>query len=343
MAQVTTTPVILSPSIGPVAARPGLAASLVETTKPGITKLVTITALVGLGMGVLADRAAGSAGVSLWSMLGPLALPTVAVAIGTALSAGGANALNQLMERDRDARMPRTLVRPLPEGRCTPRQVLATGAAMSVLGLAILWAGVGAAPAAVSLACVLSYLLIYTPLKTRTPWATLTGTIPGALPPMIGWTAAQSALHAGSGQAGTGFEAMLQWGGWSLVALMVAWQMPHSLALAWMYREDYRAGGYRLLPVVDVSGRRTSLNIAAWTLALIPATLLPYVAMPGVVGPVYPVVAALTTLFFAWMALKLVKQRDRASARRVFFASILHLPLILTVLVGEAMVRAVLA
>lgn len=334
MAQAATSPVSIKPSITSEAERPSLARSLLETTKPGITRLVTITALVGFGMGFLANRRSQTAGSGdLWSDLLHAIGPVLAVTAGTAFSAGGANALNQLVERHRDAKMSRTLVRPLPEGRCTPRQVLVTGVALCVVGVALLWTLVGLTPALVSLACVVSYLLVYTPLKPLTPWATLTGTIPGALPPLIGWSAAQ---------AGLGFGSLEQLGGWSLVFLMVAWQMPHSLALAWMYKDDYRLGGYRLLPVVDPDGKRTSLHIAGWTIALVPATILPYLAMRGVVGPVYPVVATLTTLFFAWMAMRLVKQRDRASARRVFLASILHLPLILTVLVGEALVRAMI-
>jgi protoheme IX farnesyltransferase len=332
MSQATTNPTAVKPSIREDTAGVSLARSLIETTKPGITRLVTITALVGFGMGFLSRRhgvAAGSLGADLAHAVGP----ALAVTAGTAFSAGGANALNQLVERHRDAKMSRTLVRPLPEGRCTPRQVLVTGVALCVVGVALLWALVGLTPALVSLACVASYLMVYTPLKPLTPWATLTGTIPGALPPLIGWSAAQ---------AGLGMASLGQLGGWSLVLLMVAWQMPHSLALAWMYKDDYRLGGYRLLPVVDPDGKRTSLHIAGWTIALVPATILPYVAMRGVVGPVYPVVAALSTLFFAWMAMRLVRQRDRASARRVFLASILHLPLILTVLVGEALVRAMI-
>ncbi len=331
MTQVTGTAAGVRPSIREDSGSVSLGRSLLETTKPGITKLVTITALVGFGMGVLWRRAELGAAAESWgaSALG-LVLPTLGVALGTAMSAGGANALNQLVERHRDARMSRTLVRPLPEGRCTPRQVLTLGVALCVIGVALLWAVVGVAPALVSLACVVSYLIVYTPLKPVTPWSTLTGTIPGALPPLIGWAAAQP---------GGGLGGLEQLGGWSLVGLMVAWQMPHSLALAWMYRDDYKLGGYRLLPVVDVTGKRTSLHIAAWTVALIPATLLPWIAMRGVVGPVYPVVATLTTLYFAWMALRLVKQRDRASARRVFLASILHLPVILAVLVGESVIR----
>jgi protoheme IX farnesyltransferase len=260
-----------------------------------------------------------------------LVVTGLAVLIGTAMSAAGANAVNQWMERDRDAVMPRTQRRPLPQHRVTPGAVLATGVSLCVAGVAVLLVA-GPLPALISLACIVSYVAIYTPLKTRTTLATFVGAIPGALPPLIGWTAASGL---------PGFEPLRQAGGLSLFALMFAWQIPHFMAIAWMYRDDYARGGYMVLPVVDPSGRWTSLTIALWTLALIPATLMPAKIMPDRLGIAYLVVAGVTGLGFAALAARLIFSRGRAQAKAVFFGSITHLPVVLVVMVGEAVVRAV--
>lgn len=305
---------------------PGALASLVETTKPGITKLVTITSMVGFALAAM-PRA------WQWDELAVLA---VACAVGTALCASGANSVNQYMERHRDALMPRTQRRPLPQGRVTPGAVLWTGLGLTIAGIAVLALVAGWAPAAMAAACFVSYIALYTPMKPWTPWATIVGTIPGALPTLIGWTA---------GSPGRGFESALDAGGLSLVALMTAWQVPHFLAIAWMYKDDYAMGGYRVLPVVDPSGRRTSAWIAAWILVLLPATLSPWWALGGEgggsaeLGFVYAATAVATWLAYAWLGVRLLKRRDRASARAVFFASIAHLPLLLVVMVGDAVVR----
>ncbi|MBK7405379.1 MAG: protoheme IX farnesyltransferase [Phycisphaerales bacterium] len=202
-----------------------------QTTKPGITKLVTITSMVGLGM-AFAQR--WNDGQLTGSALG-IAVTVVASIIGTALSAGGgANALNQWAERERDALMRRTSRRPIPSGRLTPRQVLVAGLSLSAAGLAILWAWCGLPAMLVSAVCVLVYVLIYTPMKAATWTATLVGAIPGALPPLIGWAAAYQ---------DRGFASLIDPGAASLFALMFVWQLPHFLAIAWMYRDDYALGG----------------------------------------------------------------------------------------------------
>jgi len=294
--------------------------SLIETTKPRITRLVTITSFVGFVMAAVGHT---------WT-LGQLALAAAGCIVGTALSAAGANSINQFMERDRDALMPRTMKRPLPQHRVTPGAVLFTGVALATAGCLLLWLVNGAIPALVSLACVVSYVVVYTPMKTRTALATFVGAIPGALPPLIGWTAATSTV---------GYAALLEPGAVSLFTLMFVWQIPHFLAIAWMYRDDYAKGGYLVLPVIDPKGGVTAATIALWTAALIPATILPAIVMPERLGSPYLCVAAVSAAVFVVLAARLVFMRGRAQARQVFFASIIHLPLILMMMVAETLVR----
>ncbi|QKK08910.1 MAG: UbiA family prenyltransferase [Planctomycetota bacterium] len=246
------------------------------------------------------------------------------------LSASGANALNQWAERDRDGLMPRTAKRPLPSGTLLPSRVFAVASALVVLGLGVLWLTSGLAAMCVSAACVGVYLFLYTPLKTQTWTATLVGAIPGALPPLIGWCA---------GYREFGFGAAVAPGGVALFMLMFVWQLPHFLAIAWMYREDYARGGHAVLPVVDKSGVKTSIVIAVFTVLLIPATISPVIAMPRVLGPLSLFTAAVSGLLFAGLVARLLKTRTREHARAVFFASIIHLPLLLVVMVLDAFVR----
>jgi protoheme IX farnesyltransferase len=306
----------------------GTLAAYVETTKPGITKLVTITSMVGLGMG-FATR--WNAGDRDWS-LAQLAAIVIGSIAGTALSAGGANALNQWYERERDARMARTARRPLPSGRLSAAQVLRAALALVVVGVALLWLTCGPAAAAVSAACVVVYVLFYTPMKSATWTATFVGAIPGALPPLIGWSAALQEL---------GFHSLIAPGGIALFTLMFIWQLPHFLAIAWMYRDDYALGGCAVLPVVDRSGMKTSLVIAACTVLLIPATIAPLIAMPRVLGLGYLLTAAVSGLAFAALVARLLRRRRREDAKSVFFASIIHLPLLLAVMVLDAFVHSI--
>jgi heme o synthase len=297
--------------------------ALIETTKPRITRLVTITSVVGFVMAALGRR---------WAVE-ELILVVLGAVAGTAFSAAGANAINQWMERRRDALMPRTAKRPLPRGDVSPRAVLATGITLGVLGVGLLWALCGVVPALVALTCIVVYVLAYTPLKTMSPMATFVGAIPGALPPLIGWSAASSA---------PGFASLLEPAGLSLFAIMFIWQIPHFLAIAWMYQDDYAKGGYRVLPLLAKGGPRTARTVALWTLLLIPATLAPAWFMPDRLGAAYIAIAAVTGVAFGWLAMRLVVLRTRPAARRVFFASIIHLPLLLAAMVGEALIRAAL-
>ncbi len=305
------------------AVTPTKIASFIETTKPGITKLVTITSLVGFVM------AAALRARSAWE----LAVLGLACGVGTALSAAGANAINQYMERERDAVMPRTVRRPLPQRRLTPASVLALGVFLGVAGCGILWLMNGPAPALISLACIVSYIAMYTPMKTRTSLSTFMGAIPGALPPLIGWTAGGV----------EGWQSLRDPGGLSLFILMFVWQIPHFLAIAWMYRDDYAKGGYVVLPVIDPAGGWTSATIGLWSAALIPATLLPAIVMPDRLGVPYLSLAAVSGVAFFLLGVRVIRTRGRREARHLFFGSIIHLPLILVAMTCETLVRSLLA
>lgn len=305
----------------------GWLADAVELTKPRITKLVTITAGVGFAMALFAG-AGPSGGLAAWELV----LFGLAVAAGTALSSSGAGALNEWWERERDALMRRTSVRPIPAGRMSARSALLVGALASTAGVLILWAGANWMAAAVSLLTILTYVLLYTPLKPHTPLATLVGAVPGALPPLIGWTAV-------SGGAAHG---LLEMGGWSLFCLMVVWQIPHFLAIAWMHREDYARGGFRVLPVVDPSGHRTAWTVVVWSVAMLPVSLAPISAMNGALGWGYAVVAIGLGLFMLHAAIRLARTRSDAHARRLFFASIIYLPVLLLAMVADAAATALL-
>lgn len=310
----------IAPSVAQAAVTPPtFLASLIETTKPGITRLVTITAFVGFVMAAVQHA---------WTFP-QLLVAALGCVAGTALSAAGANALNQWLERDRDATMDRTAARPLPQGRLTPRTVFILGASLSAVGVALLWGTVGYIPALLSLACVVVYTLFYTPMKVLTPMATFVGTIPGALPPLIGWTAASSA---------PGYHALLEWGGLSLFALMTVWQIPHFLAIAWMHKDDYAKGGFCVLPTQRDGEKRTVFTIAVWSVLLLPATLGPGWLIPQL-GLPYLIVAGISGSAFLVLAYRLIRERTRPNARNLFLGSIMHLPLLLVAMVAIAIVR----
>ncbi|HVU65427.1 MAG TPA: protoheme IX farnesyltransferase [Phycisphaerales bacterium] len=300
-------------------------------TKPRITRLVTITSGVGFALGAIAQT---------WEWK-DLVVRGLACLLGTGLSAAGANALNQWWERDRDAAMPRTCARPLPTERVHPSHALGWGIVLSIAGVGLLGL-LGLAPALVSLATILIYVLLYTPLKPVTTINTLIGAIPGALPPLIGWAAAKSgnALWGGHWTVAP----LLEVGGWSLFSLMFVWQIPHFLAIAWMYRDDYAKGGYRMLPISDPDGHCTASTILLWAILLIPATLAPALVLRSPLGSTLGwttvAVALGTGTVYVWLAARLWRSRSLKDARRVFFASIMHLPLLLMVMVGDALIRS---
>ncbi len=295
----------------------GLVRSLFETSKPGITRLVTFTAGIAFVLGIAES--------GVWE--GRSFFMLAMCLLGTAFSASGANALNQVVERDRDARMPRTRGRPIPSGRVAARTVALSAGGIGVAGVAILWLACGWLPAIVSALTIASYVLVYTPMKAMSPYSTWVGAIPGALPTLIGWTAASGA----SGLTGDGY------GAWALFLILFVWQIPHFLAIAWMYQDDYAAGGFKVLPVVDQTGKRTASSILLWTVFLIPVSVAPMWMLDSI-GPVYGGLAALSGLVFLGLAIRLVRARSFQNARRVFFASIIHLPLLLVALLIDAIV-----
>lgn len=290
----------------------------IESTKPGISVLVAYTAAVGYAAGVASSSSGG----------GSAAMAGLCVA-GTLLAAAGANALNQWMERDRDGVMPRTAGRPLPSGRLKPATVVALGAGLSAIGVGVLALASGLVPAVLAILTLAWYLLAYTPMKRVSPWAVVIGAVPGALPVMIGWAASA---------APAGIDALRQAGGWSLFAVLFAWQVPHFLAIAWLYRDDYAAGGFRVLPVVDATGQRTGRQALGWTVALAGVTVVPLVVLRPWLGLVYALAAIGTGAMMVQAARGLAGRRTRAAARRLFLASIVQLPVLLTAVLIEAAV-----
>jgi len=236
--------------------------------------------------------------------------------LGTGLVAAAAAMLNQWMERADDARMIRTRDRPLPSGRVRPGTALAVGLAGAVAGLGYLIVTSGWLPGLLASATLLVYLLVYTPLKRITTLNTVVGAIPGALPPLIGWAAARGSLDAT---------------GWSLFALLAFWQLPHFLAIAWMYRDDYARAEFAMLPVFDPTGERTSGRALAHCLGLVGVSLTPYLL--GGVGAVYLWGAIGLGALFGWQAVQFRREVDGRTARRLFLASIVYLPAMLGLLV----------
>lgn len=274
-----------------------------ELTKARLTALVLLTTLVGFYLG--------------WPGAPDLTL-LFHTMLGTALVAAGAAALNQLLERDFDALMPRTEDRPLPSGRLQPGTVLVFGVASAVLGLVYLAAEVNALTGILGAITLVSYLFIYTPLKRVTPLNTLVGAVPGALPPLMGWAAARGQVSPG---------------GWALFAILFFWQLPHFLAIAWIYRDQYARAGFVMLPVVDSSGERTRRQAVSQTLALLPFSLCPFLL--HLAGPLYLMGALGLGGAMLWFAIRFSRQLTLPAARRLFFMSIIYLPLLLGLMVFD--------
>jgi len=300
------------------------AAAAYELTKPRITRMVAITAGVGFTMAAIGRP---------WTST-DLIVSAVGCILGTSLSASGANALNQWFERDRDALMHRTRTRPLPEHRLSAAAALWIGLALGFLGVLMLWALCGPAAALVSAATIILYVLLYTPLKPVTALNTLVGAIPGALPPVVGFAAAWG---VGATTPWTAIvHPLIQPVAWSLFLIMLVWQVPHVLAIAWMHRDDYARGGYRMLPMTDPTGRTTAFTMSAWAITLIPVCLAPVLLMPELLGWLYASLAILLSGLFAAMCLRLLRTSERKQVRMAFFASIIHLPLVLMAMVADA-------
>jgi protoheme IX farnesyltransferase len=273
-----------------------LFADYLELTKPRLNFLVVATSAAGYYLGAVGDV--------------DVALMAQAVA-GTALVAGGAAVLNQLYERDTDALMRRTRRRPLPDGRVTPADARTFGAVLSVAGLVLLAARTNWIAAALALATLVVYLVVYTPMKRRTPRSTLVGAIPGALPAIIGWTASHGSVAIG---------------GAALFAIVFLWQMPHFMAIAWLYREDYGKAGFPMLPVIEPGGARAGRQALVYAALLVPVSLAPTAI--GVSGAVYFWAALALGLALLALAARFAATRSDASARALFFGSITYLPLL---------------
>ncbi|HEY1923383.1 MAG TPA: heme o synthase [Tepidisphaeraceae bacterium] len=235
--------------------------------------------------------------------------------LGTALCAASAAILNQYLECEYDGLMPRTAHRPLPTGRIAPIHALLLGIITGILGGLYLLLFVNWMTAMLGSVTLLSYVLVYTPLKRITTLNTIVGAIPGAVPPMMGWTAVTGSLAAPA---------------WALFGILFVWQIPHFLAIATLYREDYRLGGFKMLPVNDPTLRATGRQILLYSAALLPVSLLP--VMFGVTGEIYTISAVLLGVGFFAACMSCATRRTRAEARKLFFASIIYLPVLLAVL-----------
>ena len=269
--------------------------------KARLTFLVLLTTLVGFYI--------GSRGAVNWLLM-------VHTVLGTALVAAGASALNQLSEREFDERMRRTQDRPLPSGRLRPVTVLFVGWATAAVGLVYLALAVNLATSLLGAASLLSYLFIYTPLKRVTWLNTAVGAIPGGLPPLMGWTAARGQLDAP---------------GWALFGILALWQLPHFMAIAWIYRDEYARAGFKMLSVIDPEGRRTGHQAVAHALVLLPVSLSPFLLK--LTGPIYFFGALTLGLMFLWCAVRFARQLTIPRARQLFYFSILYLPLLLGAMV----------
>jgi len=272
-----------------------------ELTKPRITILILICTAVGYYFGCRTSF--------------HLAM-LVHVLFGTALMASGTSALNQWWEADSDAKMHRTRERPIPTGRMKRSHGFVFGVLLSAAGFAELWFGTNALAAALGLFTLLTYLLVYTPLKQRSPACTTIGALPGAMPPLIGYAAASGALDARA---------------FALFLILFIWQFPHFYAIAWMYREDYARGGIRMLPVIEPDGESTAKRVVACSILLVPISLVPrFLGMTGSPSAVAAVAAGLVLLYFG---VRLGRERTCASARHVLLASVLYLPTLFAVMV----------
>ena len=279
----------------------GWVAVYADLIKARLTLLVLLTTLVGFYLG----------------SRGPVDyLLMIHAVLGTGLVASGAAALNQLLEREHDAKMRRTKNRPLPSGRLQPTTVMVVGGVCACAGLLYLALAVNLTTAVIGAISLLSYVFIYTPLKRITWLNTAVGAVPGALPPLMGWTAARGELSRE---------------GWALFAILAFWQLPHFLAIAWMYREEYEKAGFKMLPGIDPLGHRTGRQAVSHTLGLLPVSLFPFLF--HITGPVYLVGALLLGALFLGCAVQFARHLTIGRARQLFFASILYLPLLLIMMV----------
>ena len=284
----------------------GRFSDVAQLLKARVAILVLLTAAVGF---VLASRYLG-AGVDVVLFCTTL--------LGTAALAAGAAACNQVLERDRDALMARTRGRPLPSGRISTTTATVLGGALAIAGLIVLSLRVNPVVAVLGAITFLSYVFLYTPLKTRTHLATVIGAVPGALPPLMGWAAVSGRLDPPA---------------WSLFGILFFWQLPHFLAIAWLYRHDYARGGFAMLTVLDPSGESTSRQVLVNSVVLLPVSLLPCAVRLS--GPLYFWSALPLGLVFCGLACWMAATRSRRSARVLLSGSILYLAFLLVALLAD--------
>jgi protoheme IX farnesyltransferase len=290
----------VAPAAGKRVRAPSRANDFYELTKPRLNFLVLVTTLVGYYMAVRTRED--------WRFL-------IHTLLATALTAAGASVLNQVIERDYDKLMPRTRLRPLPDGRISPGEAILYGCVLGLGGVVYLALAVNYLTAILGTFTFLSYLFVYTPMKRWTTLNTVIGAIPGAIPPVMGWTAVHGTF---------GPQAAV------LFCILFFWQMPHFLAIAILYRNDYAAGGFKMLPVVDEGLHVTGRQIVLYNACLIPITLMP--TLLHMTGVVYFVLAMLLGIGYLSFGLICASTRERGDARKLFFASIIYLPVLLGVM-----------
>lgn len=276
-------------------------AAFVELTKPRIAFMLLLTSAAGFYLGT-----AGSFNFVLFAN----------AMIGITLLAFGVATLNQYIERRTDALMDRTAKRPLPSGKITPNEALVFGLLQCVVAEIYLFALVNALTAVLGIVVIVGYVLLYTPLKTRTTASTAIGAIPGAIPPLIGWTAAANEITLG---------------GWALFTFLFLWQFPHFLAIAWMYREQYAKAGILMLPVVEPEGKITARQIVLFAIMLVPTSLAPFFL--GFAGWVFLTGASLLGAWFLFESVRTARAKSVDKARRLLLVSVLYLPLVFVLMV----------
>lgn len=288
-------------------AQPTKLGAYIALTKPEVSLLVLMTTGAGFYM--------GAHGPMPW-------LHMLHVIFGTMMIAAGTAALNHYIERESDRFMRRTASRPLPAGQLTPAEALRFGLGLALAGAVDLYYSAGSIACLLGVFTSLSYLLAYTPLKKRTVWATFIGAIPGAIPPMIGWTAA-------TGELGTG--------AWLLFAILFLWQFPHFHAISWMYREDYARAGILMLPVVDKDGTRTFRQIVLYAASLVAVSLLP--AIMGFAGMLYFFGALVTCTGLVQVCLWAASAKTNTRAKWLMHATVLHIPILLGLMMYDKLPR----
>ena len=277
-----------------------------ELVKLRLTVMVLITTAMGFYL--------ASANAFSWMML-------LHVLFGTGLLACGAAALNQYLEKEFDAKMPRTANRPIPAGHIRPEKALLAGGTLAAIGLLYLAVQVNLITSVIGAVTLISYIAVYTPLKRVTSFNTLVGAIPGALPPLMGWTAVG------------GREAAITPEGWSLVAILFFWQLPHFLAIAWIYRNDYEKAGFKMISIGSNAKQNTGRFAVVCCLALFPAAISPY--LMELSGVLYCVGAMVLTAYFIGLSWKFSREMTLDSARRLFYYSLLYLPLLLGLMIWD--------